>query len=206
MRYGVRAPVWLSERSVATSDLSKSPASYTYSPYGQTAESGAAAANPFRYISGYQDTTGPEDYYKLGARYYDTHGHFTQPDPLPGNGTEPKTMTAYNYAGSDPINFADPNGRSFIDFVKKGFELADAYLTGQDLGRRINSFTWRNAGIFVASFAAGFATQALCGATVGAVSALAAVPTGGLSAAGGAFVCFSAGVGAGAFVNMQLRR
>ena len=43
-----------------------------------------ADQNPFRYISGRQETAGAEDYYKLGARYYDTNGHFTQPDPLAG--------------------------------------------------------------------------------------------------------------------------
>lgn len=58
--------------------------SYEYSPYGQTtvdAETGGniAADNPFRNISGFQDTAGAEDYYKLGACYYDGHGHFTQP-------------------------------------------------------------------------------------------------------------------------------
>lgn len=89
--------------------------SYEYSPYGETtvdAETGGNIAddNPFRYISGYLDTEGAEDYYKLGARYYDGHGHFTQPDPLPGSVADPKSMTAYNYAKGDPINFGDPSG------------------------------------------------------------------------------------------------
>jgi len=43
--------------------------------------------NPFRHISGFQDTAGAEEYIKLGARYYDGHGHFTQPDPLNGSMT-----------------------------------------------------------------------------------------------------------------------
>lgn len=85
--------------------------SYTYSPYGQTAVSdddsnGTAAANPFRYVGGQQDKTsgGADGYYKLGARYYDTHGHFTQADPIvPGGGN-------YSYTDGDPINRSDPMG------------------------------------------------------------------------------------------------
>ena len=91
--------------------------SYGYSPYGKTAvnaETGGsvAADNPFRYISGYQDTAGAEDYYKLGARYYDGHGHFTQPDPLAGSISDPRSMTAYNYGLGDPINLSDASGYS----------------------------------------------------------------------------------------------
>jgi RHS repeat-associated protein len=81
--------------------------SYTYSPYGKTTVTGAAAqANPFRYIGGLQDkdTQGNDSSYKLGARYYDAQGHFTQPDPIiPGGGT-------YNYTEGDPINSSDPSG------------------------------------------------------------------------------------------------
>lgn len=88
-------------------------ASYVYSPYGETTvHSGGAVANnnPFRYISGFQDTPGAEDYYKFGARYYDGHGHFTQPDPLLGSIINPRSMTAYGYAHGDPINLSDPTG------------------------------------------------------------------------------------------------
>jgi RHS repeat-associated protein len=88
-------------------------ASYLYSPYGDTTihseASGAGTDNPFRYISGWQDT-GTNKFYKLGARYYDGHGHFTQPDPLAGSISDPNTMTNYNYAGSDPVNHSDPSG------------------------------------------------------------------------------------------------
>ncbi|MCW2841749.1 MAG: hypothetical protein JWR55_3232, partial [Aeromicrobium sp.] len=80
---------------------------YTYSPYGHTtATSAAAVDHPFRYIGGLQDkdSQGNDTYYKLGARYYDAQGHFTQPDPIiPGGGD-------YSYASGDPINFSDPSG------------------------------------------------------------------------------------------------
>lgn len=89
--------------------------SYLYSPYGQTtvnAETGGSIAddNPFRYISGYQDTAGTNGGYHLGARYYDTHSHFTQPDPVPGKISDPESMAAYNYAAGDPINQFDLTG------------------------------------------------------------------------------------------------
>lgn len=45
-----------------------------------------------------------------GARHYNTNGHFTQPDPVAGGIGDPSTMTAYNYAGGDPINRSDPSG------------------------------------------------------------------------------------------------
>lgn len=95
-------------------------ATYLYSPYGETTihseESGAATDNQFRYISGWQDT-GTDSFYKLGARYYDGHGHFTQQDPLPGSVADPKTMTAYNYGGGDPVNASDPTGQRFCERV-----------------------------------------------------------------------------------------
>lgn len=94
--------------------------SYRYSPYGETTpdnnglSSPAAANNPFRYIGGYQDKTarGEDGYYKLGARYYDGHGHFTQPDAIAGRISDPRTLTSYNYAGGDPVNSSDPSGNS----------------------------------------------------------------------------------------------
>jgi len=80
-------------------------ASYAYDPYGttRTATGPQAAANPFRYTSGYQD---PSGLYKLGARYYDpTAGRFTQQDPA---GQRPNL---YGYAGGNPVNNTDPTGR-----------------------------------------------------------------------------------------------
>jgi RHS repeat-associated protein len=79
--------------------------SYSYDPYGthHTATGTAAAANPYRYISGYLDTT--TGHYKLGIRYYNPDlGRFTQPDPT---GAEPNP---YLYATGDPINRSDPEG------------------------------------------------------------------------------------------------
>jgi RHS repeat-associated protein len=90
--------------------------SYKYAPYGATSASGSAATlNPFRWIGAQQDTKagGGAGHYKLGARYYDTESHFTQPDPLVGGLTDPRTVTGYNYAGGDPINQNDLSGYAF---------------------------------------------------------------------------------------------
>ncbi|HAL72941.1 MAG TPA: hypothetical protein DCP71_14330 [Verrucomicrobiales bacterium] len=52
-----------------------------------------------------QDITG---FYWMGARYYDpAGGRFLSPDPL----GHAESMTLYDYAGGDPINFVDPTGR-----------------------------------------------------------------------------------------------
>ena len=81
-------------------------AKYTYNPYGKTTSSSGsiAAANPYRYASGYTDTTG---LIKFGARYYNpTLGRFTQPDP---SGQE---TNKYAYTGDNPITNTDPQGLS----------------------------------------------------------------------------------------------
>lgn len=47
-------------------------------------------------------------FYHLGARYYEPNsGRFLSPDPM-GHGA---SMSLYDYAGGDPINFVDPRGR-----------------------------------------------------------------------------------------------
>ncbi|MBG6181854.1 RHS repeat-associated core domain-containing protein [Arthrobacter sp. CAN_A1] len=85
-------------------------ATYSYDSWGNTTSTGTqAAANPWQYAGGYKDTeTG---YTKFGARYYDpTIGRFTQMDP---SGQDPH----YTYAGNNPINYMDPSGLSFGDFL-----------------------------------------------------------------------------------------
>ncbi|WP_265596389.1 RHS repeat-associated core domain-containing protein [Verrucomicrobium sp. BvORR106] len=56
-----------------------------------------------------QDVTG---FYHMGARYYESaSGRFLSTDPM---GHE-ASMSLYDYAGGDPINFVDPQGRSAIN-------------------------------------------------------------------------------------------
>ncbi len=78
---------------------------YTYDPYGNQTTLTTTTPNPYGYASGYTDTTGLIHY---GARYYNpTTGTWTQTDPTGEN-------AGYVYAGDDPINFVDPNGKEFF--------------------------------------------------------------------------------------------
>lgn len=78
---------------------------YSYSPYGERRASGAGAAvtsNNIRFAGGYEESA---NFYKLGARYYDsTLARFTQFDPA-GQESNP-----YAYANSNPCNAVDPTG------------------------------------------------------------------------------------------------
>jgi RHS repeat-associated protein len=68
-----------------------------------------------------QDITG---FYWMGARYYESSsGRFLSPDPY-GHAA---SLSLYDYAGGDPINFVDPTGRSpspQMDVVQKATNLA----------------------------------------------------------------------------------
>ena len=150
--------------------------SYTYSPYGKTTVTGAAGNdNPFRYIGGLQDKdlAGNDAGYKLGARYYDDRGHFTQPDAIAGTIRNPKTLTSYNYAGGDPINSSDPNGNSFDDFVKgagEAFQIKDAIEYGKTLASGDVSKIVAETGGLLTSAVVTTGCEAAVGATgVGAV-------------------------------------
>jgi len=155
--------------------------SYTYSPYGKTDASGTAAENsPFRYVGGVQDVDSPgnSSVYKLGARYYDSQGHFSQPDAVAGTITNPKTLTSYNYAGGDPINSSDPSGYSILDRVGEFTNLKDGY----------DAFQAFKSGDINEGFA--ITAGALAGnGFSGACTALTAAETAGFSA----IPCFASG-------------
>jgi len=51
--------------------------------------------------------------YYLRARYYNpATGRFVSRDPEDGIATDPATLHKYDYAGGDPVNLADPTGRT----------------------------------------------------------------------------------------------
>ncbi|NED97478.1 RHS repeat-associated core domain-containing protein [Phytoactinopolyspora alkaliphila] len=91
-----------------TSSTGDHEGTYEYTPYGELLNQGsltaAAAGNPIRYAGGlHLSDIGKV---KFGSRYYDpVLARFTQMDP---SGQEPNP---YNYARSNPINYADPTGR-----------------------------------------------------------------------------------------------
>jgi RHS repeat-associated protein len=66
---------------------------------------GASLAQSTAWRGKRQDITG---FYHLGARHYDpAGGRFLSPDPA-GHGA---SLSLYDYAGGDPVNFVDPDGR-----------------------------------------------------------------------------------------------
>jgi len=79
----------------------------------------AATNNPWRYTGGYYDIEG-DGYTHLGARYYDNHSHFNQPDPKQGSINDPLSTLAYGYADGDPMNGSDVTGRFDLGEVLAG--------------------------------------------------------------------------------------
>lgn len=162
---------------------------YKYAPYGKTAAYGSAAqTNRFRWLGAQQNITssGTDGHYKLGARYYDLQGHFTQPDPLSGGMSDPRTLTGYNYAGSDPINAADPTGNAFWDTVGHATGVLDVY----DAYKAVRRNDWNEAISIGAGALVGNGFTAGC-------TALTAPETLGLSAG----PCFLAGESIGGRVQ-----
>ncbi|NED97143.1 RHS repeat-associated core domain-containing protein [Phytoactinopolyspora alkaliphila] len=94
-----------------TSDTGDHEGTYEYTPYGELLNQGsltaAAASNPIRYAGGLH--LSDIEKVKFGSRYYDpVLARFTQMDP---SGQEPNP---YNYARSNPINYADPTGQNTL--------------------------------------------------------------------------------------------
>jgi RHS repeat-associated protein len=83
------------------SQTAPSSGSYAYDPYGGSIGGGPTT---FAYHSG---QVGPGGIIHFGARYYDpTLAVWTQVDPQ---------GEAYQFAGSDPVNQADPSGERYAD-------------------------------------------------------------------------------------------
>jgi RHS repeat-associated protein len=71
-----------------------------------------------------QDITG---FYWMGARYYESSsGRFLSPDPY-GHAA---SLSLYDYAGGDPINFVDPTGRLQQEQNAGGSHVGRYYVSG----------------------------------------------------------------------------
>ncbi len=121
-------------------------ATYTYTPYGATTIAGpAAAANPFRWIGGYQTKL---ESYLLGYRQYvPAYGRFFQTDPT---GQEANN---YTYGANDPINTSDPTGAYGLSNILGNL--------GGYLGATVT------AGLVAAACGASFGVGCAIGAVVG---------------------------------------
>jgi RHS repeat-associated protein len=82
---------------------------YSYDPFGKSASSGAASANPYQFTGRENDGTG---LYFYRARYYSpTFQRFAAQDPIGFSGGD---FDLYGYARENPILFTDPTGRGGI--------------------------------------------------------------------------------------------
>jgi RHS repeat-associated protein len=79
--------------------------SYTYEPFGTTAQAGAANANPARYTGREDDGTG---LYYYRTRYYDPRvARFVSEDPIAFGGGGPNL---YAYVSDNPVSYRDALG------------------------------------------------------------------------------------------------
>jgi RHS repeat-associated protein len=85
---------------------------YSFDAYGNSVESVGASANPYRYNTQRLDASGL--YYLRARQYAPGTGRFLNHDPAMGDSEDPISLHRYLYAGSDPINFTDPSGNSFL--------------------------------------------------------------------------------------------
>jgi len=84
----------------------------SYEPWGKVlsvSEGTAVAGQPIGYAGYYYDKE--TKLYYLQARYYDPEtARFVSRDPYPGDEDDPVSQNGYVYAGSNPVNYIDPNG------------------------------------------------------------------------------------------------
>jgi RHS repeat-associated protein len=108
--------------TIALANEAGEPATeYSYDPFGAATSTGASSSNPYQYAGGASEGALQQD----GARSYDPAlGRFISADPagMAGSG-----VNLYQYAGSDPIDYADPSGLSIFGELLEG---AGEFVTG----------------------------------------------------------------------------
>jgi len=88
-----------------TDSTGTSQAEYAYEPFGNTAVSGQASANPFQYTG--RENDGTTGLYFYRARYYNsTFQRFTAEDPIGFAGG----FNLYGYVQNNPVSLKDPTG------------------------------------------------------------------------------------------------
>ena len=109
-------------------------ADYEYDPWGRVLSvkdssgrdisnepNNSAAINPFRYRGYYYDTE--SGFYYLQSRYYDpVIKRFINADSFASTGTGFLGYNMYAYCNNNPVNYADPSGRSFLSFIEDIFD------------------------------------------------------------------------------------
>ena len=102
--------------ALALTDANKAvAAAYAYDPYGRLLARTGSVTQPFTFSGawGVRQDGDSGTLYQMRARWYDaTLGRFLSPEPLWPQIGEPQALNPYQYAGGDPIRFADPSGWS----------------------------------------------------------------------------------------------
>ncbi len=94
---------------------------YTYSPFGETTQSGEGSSNPFQYTGRENDGTG---LYYYRARYYDPRiQRFITSDPIGLRGG----LNTYTYVRNNPLRYIDPWGLFDIIVSDPGGRTGPAY-------------------------------------------------------------------------------
>ena len=135
---------------------------YSYDPYGAVTQSDTSTGftNPYQYTGREADL--PWLYYYRARYYSPVLGGFISEDPLGFGGGQ---SSFYAYAGSNPLNWNDPDGQELIGAVVNGV-----------LGGIINGISFYNSGCsfingafsgFVGGFIGGFITGPFIGGAIG---------------------------------------
>ncbi len=102
--------------TVALANGSEEPkTTYTYDPFGTTAESGEVSDNPFQFTGRESDGTGLQ--YNRARYYSPANARFISQDPAGFSGSG---SNLYWYANADSVDFSDPSGESIGDWPGGG--------------------------------------------------------------------------------------
>ncbi len=104
--------------TLALTDMNRAVTdAWAYDPYGRILARTGSSPQPFTFCGAWgvrQD--GADGLYQMRARWYHARlARFLSPEPIWPQLGEPKALNPYQYAGADPIRFADPSGRSLFN-------------------------------------------------------------------------------------------
>ncbi len=108
---------------------------HQYLPYGEEVTDPSQNDEIMKYTMHQRDENGPgtdDDLDYMLARYYSPHlGRFHSVDPERGDSTRLQTLNRYTYSISNPIAYADPDGRLAL-YLAGGVVSSDAKSVGLD--------------------------------------------------------------------------
>lgn len=139
----------------------------SYLPYGSIDRSNSSGADHFRPKFTTKEWDNIAELYYFGERYYDpVLGRFLEPDPVR------QYASPYIYAGNDPEDFIDPDGRAAISItlIVVG-AVAGAYAGGAAVNQSQNPLQWDYGSLRTYG---GIFAGAAFGAASGSVSAMVA--------------------------------